>query len=338
MVLVQHLANVGDVEVVLGLVAPGQLDKPLQIGANDAGLGRLSALVLQALQFTQRALQHLRRHAGGLDLVTQAIGAVIVLVAQLLANGLHLLAQHVVALRLLRAVAGILLNLAADVGDADFLAEVLQHHLQARPAVKIHQQRRLGFERQADQSGDGISQRTGRSGGARHGHDLLIGFAHQLDVLLQVGDGLQLEGFIDGVFFGQLFVAADQERAARLHAQHPHAPVQLDQHLNANRRAQHVARRGHNSDREDVIDAGRFHLSIALHDDQQVAALFDGRLHSGQGGPPADGYGRRDSRKNRAPAQWHDGDGFGFVIVAHRVTHKVVLNTDSLLGHHQVEW
>ena len=37
---VEDLARVGDVEVVLGLVRPGQLDQPLEVGADDAVLGR----------------------------------------------------------------------------------------------------------------------------------------------------------------------------------------------------------------------------------------------------------------------------------------------------------
>ena len=36
---VEHLAGMGDVEVVLGLDRPGQLDQPLEVGADDAVLG-----------------------------------------------------------------------------------------------------------------------------------------------------------------------------------------------------------------------------------------------------------------------------------------------------------
>ncbi len=50
MIFVEHLTDVGDVKVVLSLVVPGQLGQPLQVGANNAGLGRLPALILQALQ------------------------------------------------------------------------------------------------------------------------------------------------------------------------------------------------------------------------------------------------------------------------------------------------
>ena len=39
-ILVEHPAHVGDVEVILGLIRPRQLGQPLQMGANDVGLGR----------------------------------------------------------------------------------------------------------------------------------------------------------------------------------------------------------------------------------------------------------------------------------------------------------
>ncbi len=317
MILVEHLAHVGDVEVVLRFVVPRQFGQPLQVGADDAGLGRLPALILQALEFAQRPLQHLGRHAGGLDLVAQAIRPIALFVAQFLADGFHLLAQHVVALGLLRAVAGVLVNLAANVGDAHFLAQVLQHRLQPRPAAQVRQQLDLGLERQADQPGDVVGQLTGRAAGAGHGHDLLVRLAHQLDVLLQVGDGLQLQGFVNGVLFGQFFVAADDVGIEPLQADETHAAMKLDEHLDADRRAQHVARRGQDGDGENVFGAGCLYLGVALDDNQQLAAALNGCLHRRQRRATANGYRRRDAGENRAPAQGDNGDGLCFVKVAH---------------------
>ncbi len=47
-VLVEHLARVIDVEVVLGLLVPGQLDQPLEVGADDPVLGGRRAAASRA--------------------------------------------------------------------------------------------------------------------------------------------------------------------------------------------------------------------------------------------------------------------------------------------------
>ena len=53
---VEDLAGVGDVEVVLGLLRPGQLDQPLEVGADDAVLGRGRAAVSPAARARARRL------------------------------------------------------------------------------------------------------------------------------------------------------------------------------------------------------------------------------------------------------------------------------------------
>jgi len=194
---------------------------------------------------------------------------------------------------------------------------MLQHHLQSRPAAEIGQQFDLGLERQANQPGDVVGQLPGRTAGTGHGHDLLVRLAHQLNVLLQIGDGLQLQRLVNRVLLGQLFVAADDIRVEPLQAGQPDAAVKLNEHLDADRRAQHVARRGQNGDGEDVLGAGRLHFGVALDDNQQVAAALDGRLHRCQRRATADGDRRRDAGENRAPAQGDNGDGSCFVKVAH---------------------
>ena len=211
MVLIEHLPNMGNVEVVFRLIGPGKLDQPLKIGANDAGFGRLLALILQALQLAEGAFQNLLRHAGVFDLGSKIVRPIRFLIAQFLADGLHLLAEHEIALRFLRTFASIALNLAADIGNAHFLAQVFQNRLQSGSAAEVGQQADFHVERQVDQAADVVRQFTGRLAGPGHGHHLLVRLAHQLDILFQVGNGLQLELFVDGVFLGQFHVTADEK-------------------------------------------------------------------------------------------------------------------------------
>ena len=56
--------------------------------------------------------------------------------------------------------------------------------------------------------------------------------------------------------------------------------MQFDQHLDPDRRAQHVTRGRQNANGEHIIKPGRLDLAFALDNDQQIAAMIDGFLHS----------------------------------------------------------
>ncbi len=104
MVLVQDPARLDEVEVVLGSPVPGQLQHPVQVVANPAVLGRLLAGALEAIELAHDLLLDGVGHSGLLDAVP-VLGGGVALLAQLLFDRGHLLAEQELALLLLHPVA-----------------------------------------------------------------------------------------------------------------------------------------------------------------------------------------------------------------------------------------
>ena len=100
---VEHLARVGGVEALLGALAPRHGDQPVEVVADHLRLARLLAHALEAAQLALGLLAHLVGHAGLVDLAAVLVDDRAVVLAQLLADRLHLLAQEVLALLLAAA-------------------------------------------------------------------------------------------------------------------------------------------------------------------------------------------------------------------------------------------
>ena len=102
MVLVEHLPRVGDVEVVLGLLRPGQVDQPLEIGPDHAVLGGDRRQLLQARELAVGRLLRLLGEVRLLDSLAQLVDLRLLLVRlpELVLDRLHLLAEEVLALAL----------------------------------------------------------------------------------------------------------------------------------------------------------------------------------------------------------------------------------------------
>ena len=65
MVFIQYFADMAYVQIVLGEDGPGQFREPFEVGANDAGFGRMIADPLQSFQLFTGPLFNLFRHLGG---------------------------------------------------------------------------------------------------------------------------------------------------------------------------------------------------------------------------------------------------------------------------------
>ena len=97
---VEDLAGVGDVEVVLGLLRPGQLDQPLQVGADDAVLGGGRGQFLQPRELALGGFAGVLGQFGLLDPLAQLVdlGLLLVPLPQLVLDRFQLLAQEELAL------------------------------------------------------------------------------------------------------------------------------------------------------------------------------------------------------------------------------------------------
>ena len=100
-VLVEDLLRFDEVELLVVVGLPRQADEPVEVGADDAGLGRRLRHLLEPAELLERLLGDLLGHAGRGDLVLVLVdlGLHLVELAELLLDRLELLAQEVLALR-----------------------------------------------------------------------------------------------------------------------------------------------------------------------------------------------------------------------------------------------
>ena len=100
---VQHLAGVARIEPLVRTLRPRDREQPVEIGADHRRLGVRIADPLEARQLALGLRLHRVRHAGGGDLLAVFLGDRAFVLAQFLANRVHLLPQEVVPLLLLGA-------------------------------------------------------------------------------------------------------------------------------------------------------------------------------------------------------------------------------------------
>ncbi len=129
MVGVEHLTRAHGVEVLVGALGPRHGDQPVEVGADHRGLAALLAHALEAVELALGLLANGLGHARFLDLGAVLVDHRSVVVAELLADRLHLLAQEVVALLLL----GARLDVVADA----------HAHLQLGQPVALHRESEL---------------------------------------------------------------------------------------------------------------------------------------------------------------------------------------------------
>ncbi len=133
MVLVKNLPGLVDVD--LGGRAPGprQHRQPLDVVAGERVVGGHGRHASEPRELLEGIFFHVIGHTGGFDLLAHIfdVALALVLLAQLLLNGLELLAQIVVALRLLHLILHLGLNLGAQLLHLDLLGQMLIQQLQS---------------------------------------------------------------------------------------------------------------------------------------------------------------------------------------------------------------
>ena len=121
MILIEDGLRFVDVLLDLALDAPRDGEQPIEIIANDRRFGRHRRHLLELLQLGEGLVLRLFRQLRVLDLILE-LGDIVALigVAEFLLNGLHLLIQIVLALRLLHLALDAPADLALDLKDRDF--------------------------------------------------------------------------------------------------------------------------------------------------------------------------------------------------------------------------
>ena len=109
MVAVEDRLCAVEIEPVFGIPVPRQIDTGIKIGADHVSVGRRALHFTEAAAFLEQLFFGLGGQMEGLDPILIFIR--VVFLAQLLADGLHLLAQIVVPLILVHALLGLILHL-----------------------------------------------------------------------------------------------------------------------------------------------------------------------------------------------------------------------------------
>ena len=180
------------VDDVLGPLRPRHRQQPVEIRADHRRLGALVAQPLEARQLALGLLLDVLGHAGVRDLLAVVLGDRRLVLAELLADGVHLLAQEVVALLLLGAVLDVLADALAHLQLGQPLALELQRQRQALDDVERLEQLELLLVVQVGRVAGGVGQRARLRDRADEGADAAV-VAAQLEDLLDHGAVLALE-------------------------------------------------------------------------------------------------------------------------------------------------
>src|SRR5579862_6351195 len=134
---VENFLRLRDVDFDAGRLLPRQHGKPLDVVAGKAVVGGHRRHASQPAQLLQSFFFDVVRHACLLDFLAQLFGVArgFILLAQLFLDGLHLLAQVILALRLLYAVLHFALDLVAKLLDLELFRQVLVYLFQANTNV-----------------------------------------------------------------------------------------------------------------------------------------------------------------------------------------------------------
>ena len=142
MIGIENFLGLGDLDFLPRSFLPGEDGEPLDVVAGDGIIGGHGRHAGKAAEFFERFFFYVVGHAGGFDFLLEIFGVALafVLLAQFFLDGLHLLAQVILALRLLDAVLNFRLDLVAQLLHFELFGEMLIDFFEAHAHVG-------GFER-----------------------------------------------------------------------------------------------------------------------------------------------------------------------------------------------
>ena len=158
---VEHFARVNGIEPLLGALRPGHRQQPVEVGADGRRLRVRVAQARQARRFAIGLLTDRLGHAGVRDLLPVVVRGRALVLAQLLADRVHLLAQEVVALLLLGAALDVLADPLANHQFGEPLLLELQRQREALHDVQRLEQLNLLGDVQVGRIAGGIGQGAG---------------------------------------------------------------------------------------------------------------------------------------------------------------------------------
>ena len=191
MIFVQSFLGPRDVADFLRPLLPRHRQQPVEIVARNGGLRRHGRHGFQLFQFLDRLVANFLRHARGFDFLLQFVEFALFAASQFLLDGLDLLVEVILFLRLLHLPLDARLDGAVHVELFDFHVEHVADAAQSFGGIENLEQSLLFFDGELQVGGDGV----GQLGRIFHAHGRDHGFVVQrlaeLYILLeQAGDAL----------------------------------------------------------------------------------------------------------------------------------------------------
>ena len=192
MIGVEHLPRALRIERLVAPLRPRHGDEPVEVGADHR---RLAARVAHRLEAPQLALglrAHVLGHPGFLDLRAVLLDDRALVLAELLADRVHLLAEEPLALLLLRALLDVVTDAAPHLQLGEPLPLELEGELQPLDDVDGLEQLDALREGDVGRVGARVGERAGLGDRAQELADAVVGAA-QVEDLLDDGAVLALE-------------------------------------------------------------------------------------------------------------------------------------------------
>ena len=183
MIRIEHLTRVAGVQPLLRALSPRDGQQPVEIRADHLRLAALVAHALEAARFALCLLSHGVRHPGFGDLRPVVLGGGPVVLAELLANRVHLPPQDVFALLLLGAGFHVVANAPTHLQLCETLTLQAQCKLETLDDVDLREQLDLLGEGDVGGVRSRVRERAGTRDRADEVVDPSVGLAQVEDLL-----------------------------------------------------------------------------------------------------------------------------------------------------------
>ena len=180
---VEDLTSVLRVEALLRRLAPRHGEEPVEVRADHLRLGALLAHALEARELSLSLLANVLGQVELLELLPVLLDHGSVVVAELLADRVHLAPQDVLALLLLRAFLDVLADALPHLQGGEHFALQLGRELQPLAQVQRLEQAELLLERDVGRVADRVRKRSGIADRAQEGRDAAVVAAVVEDLL-----------------------------------------------------------------------------------------------------------------------------------------------------------
>ena len=185
----EHLLGESQIADFLGFLLPWHRQQPVEVIARDRRFGRHRRHLLQALQFRHGLFVRVLGHAGGFDFLLELVELALLAAAQFLLDGLDLLVEVILFLRLLHLALHAALDGAVDAQLLDFDVQHLGDARQPVDGIEDFEQLLLFFDGELQVRAHGVGQFAGIVAADGRDDGVVVDVLADLGVLLeQVGD------------------------------------------------------------------------------------------------------------------------------------------------------